>query len=900
MQAANTLGAEILVNNSYSGTTLFSPFSENNEVGYLSRPYNLHDNTGDNAGEEPDIIAVYMGTNDISYHQSRLGTYDDINFDTLIRAIGDGYAYQTPETSAEAYAIMIHKIITTYENAEVYCFTALPRGKQSVNDASLTETLNNSITKIAEHFGCFTVDLYTESGLSSDERVYSRYLSDSYLHPNKKGMDAIESVFLTALYKNSKYAADKDIFNIEYNLKNVMVNEGLKKCIPAGDELNFNLTKLQYGELNIQVTMNGEDITSTCVNGNIVSIPSVEGDISVAANITSTLRSFKNYRFERKNNTLVNISQNENSGNNITVLNNGTFKLQNTATLYYDTPWTVIFRIYDSTDNILPLSTDAENGFSFVLDAENNILGLCDIKNPAEIYGISLKDLNINIEEPHTYKIVNSFAVNGTNTFTVFVDNKEIGIFDSHFINGAIKDKDISTLFENDFSFNIIGSQNPEKLEYLQIWGNDIPINHTHIWGYPQETSPKCEEPGSTTYTCDCGEIQTLPDIPATGHTEDEWIISKPTSAIEAGEEYKECIICNKVTQTRTIPQLKCEKPVITGLTNTDTGVQVAWNNVTGADSYRVYRHLKGGKWVYLCTTTERTYIDTDVENGYWYYYTVRAVNEAGYSDYYTSVKSIQFLNAPVFRRVQNAKQGITISWNSVHGAQGYYLYKKTGNGYYKYYCRVNSTSYTDKNVANGVTYSYRIKAVRNKTVSGFYYNGVTLQRLGAPALKSPVNTDSGIKVLWNRVNGASGYLVYRIEGGYWKYIGKTTATSFTDVNVTSGKTYTYTIKAYNTLGQQSVYNTGVACKRLTTPYLYDTDSLRNGIKVKWYSVNGAGGYYVYRKTANGSWSYIGKTTKNDFTDKNAKKGVNYTYTVKAYSGAHTSTYNARGITAKR
>jgi fibronectin type 3 domain-containing protein len=57
--------------------------------------------------------------------------------------------------------------------------------------------------------------------------------------------------------------------------------------------------------------------------------------------------------------------------------------------------------------------------------------------------------------------------------------------------------------------------------------------------------------------------------------------------------------------------------------------------------------------------------------------------------------------------------------------------------------------------------------------------------------------------------------------------------------------------------------------------------------------VTGASKYYVYRKTASGSWSKIATTTSTSYTDKTAKKGTTYYYTVKAVSGSYLSSYTS-------
>lgn len=60
---------------------------------------------------------------------------------------------------------------------------------------------------------------------------------------------------------------------------------------------------------------------------------------------------------------------------------------------------------------------------------------------------------------------------------------------------------------------------------------------------------------------------------------------------------------------------------------------------------------------------------------------------------------------------------------------------------------------------------------------------------------------------------------------------------------------------------------------------LSDTDS---GLTLSWEGVEGAGGYYIYRKVDNGNWTYLGKANASTttFTDKKAKSGKKYTYTV--------------------
>ena len=58
----------------------------------------------------------------------------------------------------------------------------------------------------------------------------------------------------------------------------------------------------------------------------------------------------------------------------------------------------------------------------------------------------------------------------------------------------------------------------------------------------------------------------------------------------------------------------------------------------------------------------------------------------------------------------------------------------------------------------------------------------------------------------------------------------------------------------------------------------------------------GAKSFVVLRKTGKGKWKSIGTTTKRSFVDKKAKKGVKYTYTVRAKNAAGLSPYRKKGV----
>ncbi|MGN0526497.1 MAG: hypothetical protein ACI4IF_03605, partial [Acutalibacteraceae bacterium] len=76
---------------------------------------------------------------------------------------------------------------------------------------------------------------------------------------------------------------------------------------------------------------------------------------------------------------------------------------------------------------------------------------------------------------------------------------------------------------------------------------------------------------------------------------------------------------------------------------------------------------------------------------------------------------------------------------------------------------------------------------------------GWEASRYKAPELTGISNTSTGVKISWNKLDGATGYNVYYKDGSNWKKLGTTTGTSYIDKTVKSGTTRTYTVKAYNT-----------------------------------------------------------------------------------------------------
>ncbi len=213
--------------------------------------------------------------------------------------------------------------------------------------------------------------------------------------------------------------------------------------------------------------------------------------------------------------------------------------------------------------------------------------------------------------------------------------------------------------------------------------------------------------------------------------------------------------------------------------------------------------------------------------------------------------------------------------------------------------------------------YGTKITQPTAPTKSGYYFGGWykesscinawnfstnTLQRdttLYAKWIKSPtkvVNVKASsagynsIKISWSKVTDATGYRVYRAtsSGGSYKYIGKTSSTSYTNKSLTTNKKYYYKVRAYTMVGSATKYgsySSVVSAKPVpATPAVTVKSSSYKSIKISWGKVSGANGYRVYRATSkSGTYKLIKTTTSTSYTNSSLTTGKTYYYKVRAY-----------------
>ena len=267
-QAIDALEMELCVNNSWSGSRISQDGS--GPAAYKDRCVQLHNAQG----QDPDYIWVYLGTNDYSYHILPWGTAEAIDEETLFAKCEDGaYAYPAPATVCEAYAIMLHKSMIRYPEAEIYCLGMLTRTSVDAGLSSANDELEGVATLLEIPF----VEL---ESITADPTDFNLTMGDA-LHPKGEGMDRIAQRLINAMLGKEDHR-ELEVYDITYDLKGVGSSNDAMLSFDGG-RYETILSAPEGDSIDAVVTMGGVDITETCFEDGKILIPEVTGAISVTA-----------------------------------------------------------------------------------------------------------------------------------------------------------------------------------------------------------------------------------------------------------------------------------------------------------------------------------------------------------------------------------------------------------------------------------------------------------------------------------------------------------------------------------------------------------------------------------------------------------------------------------------
>ncbi len=343
--------------------------------------------------------------------------------------------------------------------------------------------------------------------------------------------------------------------------------------------------------------------------------------------------------------------------------------------------------------------------------------------------------------------------------------------------------------------------------------------------------------------------------------------------------------------------------------------VQLSWSSVTssysyaGVATYHIYRAVSsGGPYKDIATVahpgpaTSISYNDS-VPTGDTYYYRLAAFDSQERGGQLSSYRYgyVDRLPAPYSLSASRGTYSthVALSWSTVSGALGYYIYR-SASSYSTEYELIDSTTattYNDSVQSTGTMY-YRVAAYgssgKRGELSSYAYGNIA--KLPGPDSGSVSNGlyPNCVVLTWKAVAGATGYHIYRAVNSYatssFTLYATSAAVSFVDSNVSVGTLYYYKIAAYSASGDG--YETTPLVGRPMYPVEgFWVDNRDDCLYMQWLDVAYEDGYYVYRQADGGAAPVKAATLgagAQTYYDSVPDYGV-YCYWVAAYNGHGTA-----------
>ena len=371
------------------------------------------------------------------------------------------------------------------------------------------------------------------------------------------------------------------------------------------------------------------------------------------------------------------------------------------------------------------------------------------------------------------------------------------------------------------------------------------------------------------------------------------------------GYTLHKCTKCGYSYKDNYTPALKLTE--LTGVkvkTQGTNSLTLAWDKNASAKGY-IIEQYKGGKWTQVAKTSSNTAVTYTV-NGLaadtTYTFRIKAYVISGESEIYGGYVKIagktRIPNVASFKGRAVSQTAVKLDWSKNDKATGYVIEQYKGGKWTALATTKNNTTltFTVKGLAEGTTYSFRIKSFRKtgSTTDFSEYTAIKAATLldGVSDLKVTSVTGSWITLEWAKNDKATGYSIEQYKGGKWTVIATTknnTTLKFTVKGLKNDTTYSFRIRAYKTAGASNVYSdyVRIAGKTRIPNVAKFTGSAvsASAVKLDWSKNDKATGY-VIEQYKGGKWTALA-TTKNNttltFTVKGLAKGTTYSFRIKSF-----------------
>lgn len=333
--------------------------------------------------------------------------------------------------------------------------------------------------------------------------------------------------------------------------------------------------------------------------------------------------------------------------------------------------------------------------------------------------------------------------------------------------------------------------------------------------------------------------------------------------------------------------------------------ITLKWTAVEGANAYAIYyKPAWGSEYSLLGQSSGTTYSTTTPRMGTVYYYRIQALYVVGGQQVSQGAQSMSFPYIALGDVVIADPRGkdtstIRLNWTPVAGATHYDVamslhdaddYKIVRTDLTGSLCDIRDISFNE-------TYDFLVIPKR-KLNSGDVITGLpSSNRMVGSPMETPSFTDyewteTGLKLTWDAIPGAMGYVIYRRgfhETGYHKLmVSEDTATTYIDTTMKPGEVYYYFVYSFRLAQPQGWRcfslkgDIGMGVWLPKTTGLTAVSAQENSVRISWAATEGANKYDVYISTTPGGTPKANGRVSNAYGYHNsAVLGRTYYYRVR-------------------
>lgn len=333
--------------------------------------------------------------------------------------------------------------------------------------------------------------------------------------------------------------------------------------------------------------------------------------------------------------------------------------------------------------------------------------------------------------------------------------------------------------------------------------------------------------------------------------------------------------------------------------------ITLKWTAVEGANAYAIYyKPAWGSEYSLLGQSSGTTYSTTTPRMGTVYYYRIQALYVVGGQQVSQGAQSLSFPYIALGDVVIADPRGkdtstIRLNWTPVAGATHYDVamslhdaddYKIVRTDLTGSLCDIRDISFNE-------TYDFLVIPKR-KLNSGDVITGLpSSNRMVGSPMETPSFTgyewtETGLKLTWDAIPGAMGYVIYRRgfhETGYHKLmVSENTATTDIDTTMKPGEVYYYFVYSFRLAQPQGWRcfslkgDIGMGVWLPKTTGLTAVSAQENSVRISWAATEGANKYDVYISTTPGGTPKANGRVSNAYGYHNsAVLGRTYYYRVR-------------------